>query len=36
LRNGNVVEADVHLFLRAPGPRIVQALETLAEIFASE
>ena len=29
VQNGNVIEADVALFLQAPGPRIVEAIEFL-------
>ena len=31
IRNGNVIEADVSLFLQAPGPRIGDAVQFLKE-----
>lgn len=31
IRNGNVLEVDVQLFLQSPGPRIVEAVEFLKE-----
>ena len=34
--SGNVIEADVELFLQAPGPRIVEAVEFLKERTSSD
>ena len=31
IQSGNVIEADVNLFLQAPGPRVVEAIEFLKE-----
>jgi len=31
MRNNTIIEADVALFLQAPGPRIVEAVEFLKE-----
>ena len=31
IQSGNVIEADVNLFLQAPGPRVIEAIEFLKE-----
>jgi iron complex transport system substrate-binding protein len=36
MQNGNVIEADVELFLQAPGPRIADAVEFLKESLAAK
>jgi len=36
LQNDNVIEADVELFLQAPGPRIADAVEFLKESLAAK
>ena len=36
IRTGNVVEADVALFLQSPGPRIVEAVEFLKDAVSAE
>jgi ABC-type Fe3+-hydroxamate transport system substrate-binding protein len=36
IRGGNVIEADVTLFLQSPGPRIVEAVEFLKDAISAE
>ena len=36
IRTGNVIEADVTLFLQSPGPRIVEAVEFLKDAVSAE
>ena len=36
IRGGNVIEADVTLFLQSPGPRIVEAVEFLEDAISAE
>jgi len=36
VRNGNVVELDVQIFLQAPGPRIGEAFTAVADAMAAE
>ena len=36
IQTGNVIEADVTLFLQSPGPRIVEAVEFLKDAVSAE